>query len=73
MIAPVETRQQRVLQEMDIRVGIEVLRLMPIRKLATGNTDPCEDLLGVSFPARWNLRLGIADRPCLVQGRRLAE
>ena len=66
MIAPVETRQQCVLQEMDIRVGIEVLRLMPVRKLATGNIDTCEDLLGVSFAARWNLRLGIADRPCRV-------
>ena len=73
VIAPVKTWQQRMLQKMDIRVGIEVLGLMLVRKLATGNIDPRENLLGVSLSARWNLRLGIADRPCLVQGRRLAK
>ena len=73
VIAPVEARQQGVLQEMDIRVGIEVLRLMPVRKLATGDIDACEDLLAVSLPARWNLWLRIAERPCCVQCGRLAE
>lgn len=66
VIALVKTRQQRVLQEMDVRVGVEVLCLMPVREPTAGNIDACKDLLGVSFPARWNLRLRIAECPCCV-------
>ncbi len=66
VIALVKTRQQRVLQEMDVRAGVEVLCLMSVRELTAGNIDACKDRLGVSFPARWNLRLRIADRPCCV-------
>lgn len=67
MIASVETWHQRVFEEINVGLGVEVVRLMPVGKLPTGNIDPRENFLGVSLAACWNLWLRIAARPCLMQ------
>ena len=73
MVAPVEARHQRVLQEMDIRFRVEVLGLMPVSELAVCNINARQKLLRVPLSARGNLGLRIADGPCLMQRRRLTE
>ena len=45
MVALVETRQQGVLQEMDVGLRVEVLGLMPVGELAACNVDARQKLL----------------------------
>ncbi len=69
MVAPVETRQQGVLQKIDIGLRVEVFGLMPVSELAACNIDPRQKFLSVSLATCWNLGLRITDGPCLVQCR----
>ena len=50
-------RQQDAIDERQIRLGVEVLLLLSPNKIAGGNADRPQDLLGVSFSPRGNLRL----------------
>ena len=73
VVAPVETRQECMFQEVDVCIGVEVVGLVAIGELTVCNIDAGKQLLGVALAACWNVRLGIASSPCLVQCRRLTE
>src|SRR5882757_8288877 len=73
MAAAVIMRQQDAIDERQIRLGVEVLLLVSPNKIAGGNADRPQDLLGVSFSPRGNLRLLTAPRPSAVKGRRLPK
>ncbi len=73
VVAPVKTRQQGMLQEFDVRSGVEVLGLVAVGEPAVRNIDGSKKFLAAALSACRNLRLGVESGPCLVQGRRLAE
>jgi hypothetical protein len=73
MAAAVIMRQQDAIDERQVRLLIELLLLVPPNKIAGGSADRPQDLLGVSFSPRGNLRLLTAPRPSAVKGRRLPK
>ena len=73
MATAVIVRQQIFLQESQVSLGVEVFGLVTPHKLAGGHADRAQNLLGVAFSARGDLRLLAAPRPSAIKRGRLPK
>ena len=67
MAAAVIMWQQLFIYERQVRFGVKVFGLVPPDKIASGHTHRAQDLLGVAFAPRGNLRLLTASRPSAIE------
>ena len=73
MAPAVKMWQQLFIHERQIGFGVEVFGLVPPDKITGGHTHRAQNLLGVAFAPRGNLRLLTASRPSSIKRGRLPK
>lgn len=73
MAATIIMWQQLFIHERQVRFGVEILGLVPPDKITGGHAHRPQNLLGVAFASRGNLRLLTAARPSPIKRGRLPK